>query len=49
LVAGRGIYGSYSQPTGYHIDLTAPYGRFGVLQRDRYIDPSDQALKELSA
>ena len=24
-----------------------PYGRFGVLQRDRYIDSSDQALREL--
>ncbi|AGB73118.1 MULTISPECIES: aldo/keto reductase [Rhizobium] len=26
-----------------------PYGRFGVLQRDRYIDSSDQALKELAS
>jgi aryl-alcohol dehydrogenase-like predicted oxidoreductase len=24
-----------------------PYGRFGTLQRDRYIDSSDQALREL--
>ncbi|MET0742470.1 MAG: aldo/keto reductase, partial [Microvirga sp.] len=24
-----------------------PYGRFGVLQRDRYVDSSDQALREL--
>lgn len=26
-----------------------PYGRFGMLQRDRYIDSSDQALKELAS
>ncbi|RYY07172.1 MAG: aldo/keto reductase, partial [Alphaproteobacteria bacterium] len=26
-----------------------PYGRFGALQRDRYIDSSEQALRELSA
>jgi aryl-alcohol dehydrogenase-like predicted oxidoreductase len=24
-----------------------PYGRFGSLQRERYIDSSDQALREL--
>jgi hypothetical protein len=24
-----------------------PYGRFGSLQRGRYIDSSDQALREL--
>ena len=24
-----------------------PYGRFGVLQRERYIDSSEQALREL--
>jgi aryl-alcohol dehydrogenase-like predicted oxidoreductase len=24
-----------------------PYGRFGSLQRDRYVDSSDQALREL--
>ena len=24
-----------------------PYGRFGSLQRDRYIDSSEQALREL--
>ena len=26
-----------------------PYGRFGALQRERYIDSSDQALRELAA
>lgn len=26
-----------------------PYGPFGILQRHRYIDSSDQAIKELSA
>lgn len=33
---------SAPQPDDY------PYGRFGVLQRDRYIDSSDQALRELA-
>ena len=37
----RALLAGGSEPDEY------PYGRFGSLQRDRYIDSSEQAVREL--